>query len=174
MPDKLLNSSIFLYADDAKLLKRIDCRLDCILFQRDIDALSAWCNIWQLRLNISKCMCVRYGLVDRPRFTYSIAGVVLQNVFSANDLGVLFDSKLTFSEHCSKIANKAFRRANIILRCFFTRDRKFLMQLFNVYVRPLLEYNSQVWSPHFRKDVSIIERVQKYFTRNIWFKQIFI
>ena len=98
MPDKLLNSSIFLYADDAKLLKRIDCRLDCILFQRDIDALSAWCNIWQLRLNISKCMCVRYGLVDRPRFTYSIAGVVLQNVFSANDLGVLFDSKLTFSE----------------------------------------------------------------------------
>ena len=87
-------------------------------------------------------MCVRYGLVDRPRFTYSIAGVVLQNVFSANDLGVLFDSKLTFSEHCSKIANKAFRRANIILRCFFTRDRKFLMQIFNVYVRPLLEYNS--------------------------------
>ena len=168
LPDHVIHSSIHLYADDAKLLKRINCRLDCILFQRDIDALSVWCKLWQLKLNINKCMFVRFGLVDRPHFSYSIDDIVLHNATSANDLGVVFDSKLSFSEHCSKVTNKAFMRTNIILRCFSTHDPKFLMQLFNVYVRPLLEYNSPVWSPKFNKDVATIEQVQRYFTRNLF------
>ena len=57
LPDHVIHSSIYLYADDAKLLKRINCRLDCILFQRDIDALSVWCKLWQLKLIlISVCL----------------------------------------------------------------------------------------------------------------------
>ena len=34
-------------------------------------------------------------------------------------------------------------------------------------VRPILEYNSPVWCPHMIKDVTVIERVQKYFTKNL-------
>ena len=30
-------SSILLYADDAKIFKRINCMLDSVLFQRDFD-----------------------------------------------------------------------------------------------------------------------------------------
>ena len=45
LPDSIMHSGIFLYADDAKILKRIDCRLDCLLLQRDIDSFTAWCDL---------------------------------------------------------------------------------------------------------------------------------
>ena len=37
LSDSIMHSDIFLYADDAKILKRIDCRLNYLLLQRDID-----------------------------------------------------------------------------------------------------------------------------------------
>jgi hypothetical protein len=167
LPDCIQYSDIFLYADDAKLLKVINNRLDCILFQRDLDAIAAWCSSWQLQLNISKCLFVRYGFVDRPTFDYTISNVKLANVMSTSDLGVIFDSKLQFSEHCHRVAHKGFERANLLLKCFHSRDHCLQMKLFNTFVRPVLEYNSPVWSPHFVKDVNLIERVQKFFTKNL-------
>ena len=35
---------------------------------------------------------------------------------SVQDLGVLFDSKLLFSDHCNSIVNKAYIRANMLFR----------------------------------------------------------
>ena len=37
----------------------------------------------------------------------------------------------------------------------------------NTYVRPILNYSSPIWSPHFLKDISSIERVQRSFTKRI-------
>ena len=34
------------------------------------------------------------------------------------------------------------------------------------YVRPILEYASPVWSPHFTKDIDALERVQRRFTKS--------
>jgi hypothetical protein len=167
LPDVIRHSKIFLYADDVKILRRIDCRMDCLLFQQDLDAIATWCSTWQLKLNISKCIYIRFGLAERPRIDYHISGILLPSSLSCKDLGVLFDSKLTFSEHCSTIANRGFARANMLLKCFHSRDRNLQIGLFNTFVRPILEYNSPVWSPHFTKDINAIERVQKFFTKRI-------
>ena len=75
LPDYIQYSEIFLYADDTKIFKRIHCMLDCINFQCDIDAIVAWCVAWQLTLNVSKCLFIRYGLVDRPLLDYYKSGV---------------------------------------------------------------------------------------------------
>jgi hypothetical protein len=167
LPDCVHHSNIYLYADDAKMFKSINCRLDCLLFQQDIDSISAWCTLWQLKLNILKCLYIRYGLVNRPTFDYSISGILLKKVMSTKDLGVVFDSKLSFSEQCNDVVNKGFMRANMLLKCFQSRDRRLQINLFNTFVRPILEFNSPVWSPHLIKDVTAIERVQKYFTKNL-------
>jgi hypothetical protein len=167
LPDCVKHSQIYLYADDAKIFKSVTCRLDCFLLQQDIDAIVAWCSYWQLKLNISKCLYMRFGLVDRPYMEYNMSGIALRNVASTPDLGVIFDSKLSFSQHCNSVANNGFKRAHMLLRCFYTRDRKLLMKLFNTFVLPVLEYNSPVWSPHLAKDIAILERVQKFFTKSL-------
>ena len=59
------HSDILLYADDVKMFKRIRCSLHCVQFQEDIFSISNWCALWQLKLNVSKCISLQFGLVDR-------------------------------------------------------------------------------------------------------------
>jgi hypothetical protein len=167
LPECIKHSSIYLYADDAKLLKPISCRLDCFLFQQDLDALAAWCSTWQLSLNITKCLYIRFGLANKPSFDYTLSDIKLLKVTTTSDLGVIFDSKLDFSAHCHSVAAKGFARVNMLLKCFNTKDRSLQSKLFCTFVRPILEYNSPIWSPHFSKDIQTLERVQKYFTKNL-------
>ena len=43
-----------------------------------------------------------------------------------------------------------------------------MVRAFTVYVRPVLEYASNVWSPHvIRKDIKLVESVQKRFTKRL-------
>jgi hypothetical protein len=167
LPSVVQHSNIFLYADDAKILKSITNKLDCILLQRDLDAIGLWCQTWQLTLNIAKCFTVRFGFVDRPVFSYSFFGspIALRN--NVTDLGVISDEHLSFSDHCHSLIKKAYARANLILKCFYTKDRNLLIGLYKTYVRPLLEYNSPLWSPHSISLATSIERVQRYFTKRL-------
>ena len=132
-----------------------------------MDAIVAWCATWLLKLNIAKCFYIRFGLANKPLFNYTLSGIALSQVFIANDLGILFDSKLNFSSHCTKVAAKGFVRVNMLLKCFYSKDRSLQCKLFTTFVQPILEFNSSIWSPHLVKDIIAIEQVQKYFTKNL-------
>jgi len=42
------------------------------------------------------------------------------------------------------------------------------MHAYKVYVRPIIEYNSVVWSPNTLHDIDAIDRVQKRFTKRLF------
>ena len=46
-----------------------------------------------------------------------------------------------------------------------SRNPEILLSLYKSIVRPHLEYCTPVWSPHYRKDKELLERVQHRFTR---------
>jgi len=52
------------------------------------------------------------------------------------DLDVMYDNHLSFVPRINKTANKASQHANLILRCFTTRDPAVLIKAFNTFVRP--------------------------------------
>jgi len=82
----------------------------------------------------------------------------LPNDTSRRDLGVLLTNDLSPYVHIGEIVRKGHQRANAILRCFVTRDNAMLVRAFITYVRPLVEYNSVVWSPHLKRDIVAIEK----------------
>jgi len=43
-----------------------------------------------------------------------------------------------------------------------------LKRAYCVYVRPLLEFSSQVWSPHYKYLIDKIESIQRYFTKRLF------
>ena len=93
-------------------------------------------------------------------------------VNSCRDLGVIVSYDLSPKLHINNIVLKANQRANRILRCFIYRDintllHAFVVYAFVVYVRPLLEFNSIVWSPYFKCDIDAVERVQRRFTKRL-------
>ena len=50
---------------------------------------------------------------------------------TGTDLGVMYDNLLSFVPRINKTVNKASQRANLILRCFTTRDPLVLIKAFN-------------------------------------------
>ena len=61
-------------------------------------------------------------------------------VTSHNDLGILFDDKLKFHDHTTKVTTKANRILGMIKKPFEYLDSGMLSKLFTTLVRPILEY----------------------------------
>jgi len=104
---------------------------------------------------------------DRIVEHFNINNTALPIVTSYPDLGITITSDLSPSSHIDRIVLKAHQRANIIHRCFVSRNVDLLVRAFITYVRPLLEYNSVTWSPHLKYDIERIEKVQRRFTKRL-------
>ena len=71
MPKSIL-SHVFLFADDTKLIQTISTLADHVQLQTDLDNLAKWCDVWQLKFNVTKCKVIHFG-----RATHSFGGYYL-------------------------------------------------------------------------------------------------
>lgn len=166
------NSYFLLFADDLKLFNIVKSKEDCDNIQADLDALSRWCTLNFLDLNIKKCQSVSfYRSHSRLEYTYSINGSSLDNVNMIRDLGIIMDTKLDFRSHYDHMTNKALKMLGFI--CRISKDFSNISSLtclYNSLVRSNLEYASAVWSPTYASHVYSLEKVQNKFLRFIAYK----
>jgi hypothetical protein len=77
------------------------------------------------------------------------------------------DNELRFNLPINNVVKKAHQRACLISRCFKSGKPALLFRAFCVYVRPILEYCVQVWSPSYICDINKIEQVQRRFMKRL-------
>ena len=163
LPDTIKSYSK-IFADDTKIFRALKSTRDISILQDDLQNLSKWSKTWQLPFNIPKCKVLHYGK-NNPEFTYMMENCPLKNDTSEKDLGVTFDSDYTFGTHIRNIVAKANSRVGIIKRTFTSLNTNNFKILYKSLTRPILEYCSPIWSPHLRKDIDEIERVQRRATK---------
>jgi len=157
-----------LYADDLKLYSVIQTAEDCALMQRKLDEILLWSNQWQLTISYAKCNAMFIGKCNASlNANYSINSKPIPVVESIKDLGVTIDSDCKFNNHISHIVARAHTRANLIHKCFTSKDPSTLVRAFTTYVRPLLEYGSCIWSPCTATLITKLESVQRRFTKRL-------
>lgn len=167
-----VSSEILLFADDLKLFRVVDGIGDCIALQRDLKAIDEWCDNNNLPLNIGKCFTVTYSnKLSAINFNYKLNNTVIERSMTMKDLGITFDSKLSFGCHIEQIRTDALRMWGYILRNSkgFVNIQTYKI-LYYTYVRSKLEYGASVWQPIFNKYTTRLENIQRKFLKFLAFK----
>jgi len=102
---------------------------------------------------------------NRPSLTLN--DISLAVVYEVRDFCVIVDSRLKFDAHIHQTVLRAFVWANLIHKCFVTRNIFTLIRAYKVYVRPMVEYASCVWSPYHVSKTKQIVSVQRNFTKRL-------
>ena len=103
MPDYIM-SSIKIFADDTKAYKDVQTEEDMLPLQKDVYALCDWSLKCQLTFNASQCTHMTYGNAKikskyKMKEGDGIETVIRHDDEVKKDLGVLFDTKLSFRQH---------------------------------------------------------------------------
>ncbi|KAK4815929.1 hypothetical protein QYF61_010186 [Mycteria americana] len=129
------------FADDTVLVL---AGIELIFYLRDLEKLEKWAHVNLMRFNKAKCSVLHQGW-DNPWYQYRLGDEGIESSPAEKELGVL--------------------KANHILGCLkrivASRPRDVILPLYSALVRPHLEYCIQLWSPQHRKDMDLLERVQR-------------
>ena len=153
-------------ADDTKLmgLTRTLEQIDGV--REDLKKLDDWTVLWQMKFNVDKCKVMYLGNHNR-KAKYEIQGKELGEIDEEKDLGVFFDNTFKAGINCFKAAKKGNKVLGMIRRTFECRSKGVILNLYKSLVRPHLEYCVQAWRPHYKKDIDVLEKVQRRAARMI-------
>ncbi len=65
------------------------------------------------------------------------------------------------SEQCRIAASKGNQVLGMIRRNITFKEKSLIVPLYKAIVRPHLEYCIQAWSPYLRKDIDMLEKIQR-------------
>ena len=135
-----------IFADDTKLYLGFN-RFDVTStsnFQQCINSLTNSSLSWGLEMNSDKCVIMRFcsnssDIIFSGVSPYHIGGVPMNFVSSHSDLGITVDRSLKFHSHISKKVAMANNITTNLLACTLSRDAEFLMNMYTLHARPLIE-----------------------------------
>ena len=158
--DEDLINMILKFADDAKLFGKVGTAEDLDGMHRDLGRLCNWSETWGLDFNVDKCKVIHFGR-DNPNTTYTINNKAVKVGEVEKDLGIIVNKDLKVASQCSTAVKAANRTLGLIKRTLSSRDVDIVVGLYKSLVRPNLEYCMSVWRPHYRKDIDLLEGVQR-------------
>ena len=150
------------YADDVTLVLPVHKSSfnDLSRVNFEINSFYDWCSKNGMSVNTSKSKCMNVF------FGKNVLPVVpnLENVTTLKILGVIFNHKLTWSDHLAYTCSKASRRLYVlrILKSLFNHDQ--LVNVFYAIIRSLFEYACPVFlNPGVAFDNKIISLCKRAF-----------
>jgi hypothetical protein len=161
---KDIDSNIYLFADDTSLVEHItDPVLTFQKINADLSKLSQWSKSWLITFNPSK---TAYVIFSKKLIKPQYPDLFLENekINLKNEhkqLGVLFNSKMTFDNHIDQQCKKAMTRVTALKRIKYKIPRSSQLKIYLTFIRPVLEYGWQLYENSSEKSLKKLETVQR-------------
>ncbi|GAB0204947.1 mitochondrial enolase superfamily member 1 [Grus japonensis] len=153
-------------ANDTKLCGAVDTLEGGDAIQRDLDRLERRACANGMKFNKARCKVLHMGW-SNPKHNYRLVGEWIEDSLEVKDLRVLVDEKLNMSLLCALAAQKANCILGCIKRSVTSRSREVILPLCSALERPHLESCIQLWGPLRKKDMELLEQVQRRATKLI-------
>ena len=134
-----------LFADDTKNFRESNISL-----QPSLDNIYKWLKTRKLDLNPTKCKILtikKNKPFDPIKLLINKIKIPTVKVFKDLGIYIYISETLKWNEHIVYLYNVAQVSSYQIPKSFKTNSATILTKLFIIYVRPKLEYSTQIWSP---------------------------
>jgi len=168
---KTENVVIKLFADDLKIYHTSNSTTEFNLpLQNFITKFTKYCSMNGLKIASEKCNVLHLGGRRNPKLPYFLFNSPIPTTEDqpVRDLGLYYSSNLKYHHHVDNIAKKARRISFALLKSIRSRNSDILIQIFKIYVRPVLEFCSNVFNPYLLKDINAIEKIQKFYLKIVY------
>lgn len=164
--DEGIVNKLLKFADDTKVLGKVVSEEDVVELKKDLQKIMSWSEMWQMKFNTSKCKVMHMGFGNRNE-KYEMGGTELVEVTEEKDLGVVVSCDGKVAKQCAAVAKKGYQVLGLISRTFVCKKAVVMVKLYKSLVRPHLDYCVQAWRPYLKKDIDVLERVQRRATRMV-------
>ena len=161
-----VTGNILKFEDDTNLFRKTKEIGDKQQLQDDIDKLVRLSEKWQMLFSFGRCKCLHTG-PGNTGMNYEMGGTIQSKTVKENYLGVSMNANMKVSEQCRIAASKGNQVLGMIRRNITYKEKCFIVPLYKAIVRPHLEYCIQAWSPYLRKDIDMLEKIQRRATKLI-------
>ena len=158
-----------MFADDCVIYTSVPDSHSQDRLNSALNSINNWCEINNMQLNKSKTKFMQFSTKTiLHAYDYEIKQEFIEKVTEYKYLSVTFTTDLKFGTHVSNIVKKASAMLFYLSRHLRGSTPKVRALCYQTYVRPILEYASQVWSPKNHDQINLIEAVQRKAARIVF------
>ena len=118
------------FADDAKLLRRLESKRDCEQLQDDLEKIWKWGQKWEMEFNVKKCSVMEFGKSkNRISGIYNLGDKEVKKVEFEKDLGVVITNDMTPDKQINKIIGETYNLLRSIKVAFAYMDEEMVKKI---------------------------------------------
>lgn len=152
LPNYLHNCNTRMYADDVQLY--LSCKPDdidaCVsMLNQDLERINCWASANGLAINPVKSKCLIIGkrsILPTQTPHISLRERKIEIVRTAKNLGVIFNSNLTWSDHINTVCGRVFSMLRNLWQTQHCTPIRIRILLAKTYVMPVLLFGSELFA----------------------------
>ena len=157
-----------LFADDTSIYIEFDNpEHSSAVLNEDMKSIQQWADQWLVTFSPpkTKLLTCSYKVRNYPPISFN--GTIIESVQNHKHLGLTLSSNLGWSAHINGILANVSSMSDVMKKLKYDLDRKSLETTYSSFIRPKLEYASQIWDNCTKQDSDKLESFQLDIARTV-------